>query len=168
MATSSIPACLSAWRAAARRWEADPDHDPASDVGREVVRAWLAYQEAASPTADDEFLLVADDSQRYIAATSGVERVLGYSSAAVVDMTIADLAAAEVADRVSTSWSRFMDDGSQEGEFALRAADGRIVPVTFRAKVNHPIPGVHVSRLRPVRSAETGPVDSPRVGALLA
>lgn len=167
MATSSIAVCLSAWRAAARRWDADLDHDPASDVGRDVVRAWLAYQEAASPTADDEFLLVADDSQRYIGATTGVERVLGYSAAAVLGMKIVDLAAADLLDRVSTSWSRFLDDGSQEGEFSLRAADGRVVPVTFRARVNHPIFGVHASRLRPVHSAETGPAESPRAVGLL-
>lgn len=166
MATSSIAVCLSAWRAAARHWDADPDHDSASQVGREVVRAWLAYQEAAAPTADDEFLLVTDDSQRYIAATTGVERVLGYSPAAVLDMTIADLAAGDDLDRVSTSWSRFLDDGSQEGEFALRAADGRIVPVTFRAKVNHPIPGVHASRLRPIRSTETGAATEPAAALL--
>ncbi len=131
------------------------------------MRAWLAYQEAASPTADDEFLLVADDRQRYIAATTGVERVLGYSPAAVLDMTIADLAATDDLDRVSTSWSRFLDDGSQEGEFALRAADSRIVHVTFRAHVNQPIPGVHASRLRPVHSGEAGPAADHRAAALL-
>ena len=167
MATPSIAERLTAWRAAARRWDADPDHDPAGPVGREVVQAWLAYQEAASPTADDEFLLVTDDSQRYIAATTGVERVLGYRPADLLAMTIADLVAPDVLDRVSTSWSRFLADGSQEGEFALRASDGRTVPVTFRASLNHPIPGVHASRLRPVRSAEAGRVARGDVAALL-
>ena len=96
--------------------------DPAGPVGREVVGAWLAYQEAAAPTADDEVLLVTDDHQRYIAATSGVERVLGYSPTALLDMTIADLAAPNVRDSVSTSWSQFLEDGSQEGE--CRASGG--------------------------------------------
>ncbi|HET7702780.1 MAG TPA: PAS domain-containing protein [Candidatus Limnocylindrales bacterium] len=166
MGTSSIADRLAAWRAAARRWDAAPDQDPTSEAGREVVRAWLAYQEAAAPTADDEFLLAADDKQRYIAATAGVERVLGYSPADVLNMTIADLAAPDVRDRVSSSWARFVDDGSQEGEFALRAADGRVVPVTFRARVNHPIPGVYVSRLRPL-SARNGNAAGKRPAPLL-
>lgn len=169
MATSSsLPELLSAWRAAARRLERAQAAQDAEGARLEVVRAWLAYQQAASPMAEDEFLLVTDDSRRYIAASGGVERVLGYRVDQLLDMTIADLAAADLVDQVPTSWSRFLEDGSQEGEFALRATDGSIVQVTFRARVNHPVPGVHVSRLRPVRSPGLGAATGPGAVALLA
>lgn len=127
-----------------------------ASVTPDVIRTWLAYQEATLTPDKNEFLLVADDGGRYVAASSGVTEALGYSPAEIVGLAIADVTGSDLIDGVPTRWASFLDDGSQEGEFVLRAADGRLVPVTFHARVNHPIPGVHVSRLRPVATVPRG------------
>ena len=134
---SSVHTLLTAWRAAARAWESA---DPATkaSVAPDVIRTWLAYQEATLTPGTGEFLLVADDSSRYVAASAGIADVLGYSPDEIVGLTVADLAGSELVDGLSTQWTSFLDDGSQEGEFVLRAADGRAVAVTFHARVVDP------------------------------
>lgn len=155
MTTRAVPDLLAAWRAAERRWErvAD-DHDVAASA-LEVVRTWLAYQEATLPTDYDEFLLVTDDDQRYVGATSGLTRVLGYAPEDILGRRIEDLVAPDIRPTTPYLWARFVADGRQEGEFTLCGADGTPVALNFQARAHHPVPGYHVSRLWP--AAHTRP-----------
>ena len=149
MATAPLSELLFTWRAAARALDrAEPG--AASHAARlEVVHAWIAYQDAALPRDNGEFLLVADDERRYVGATSGVRDVLGYRPTEIVGLHIDELAAPDLVGSVGTQWTEFLADGSFKGEFALRSADGRFVALRYHSQANHPIPGFHVSRLWP-------------------
>ena len=46
-------------------------------------------------------------------------------------------------------WQRFLIDGRQEGEYSMLDRDGREVRLRYQARAHHPIPGYHLSRLRP-------------------
>ncbi len=115
----------------------------------DVIRAWTAYQDAALGLRPTEFMLVADDDGAYVAATAGVEAGLGYHRDTLIGMRIADLAAAELLESTPTQWAAFLAAGRQEGEFRLRAVDGRIVNLRYQARAHHPVPGYHMSRLWP-------------------
>ena len=147
IATASITELLAAWRAAERRWERPASPGQVHVAALEVVRAWLAYQDAALGSVATEFMLVADDDGAYVAATSGVEACLGYHPESLVGMHIADLAAAELLETTPPQWAAFLADGRQDGRFRMRAIDGRIVSLRYQARAHHPVPGYHMSRL---------------------
>jgi PAS domain S-box-containing protein len=145
----SIPELLEAWRAAERRWER---HAPAEEVRAaavEVIAAWAAYQDAALPPDPREFTLIADDDGRYVHATNGVARILGYEPADLIGMSVVDLAATELQEATPAQWADFLAVGRQEGHFQLRAKDGRVVSLSYQARAHHPVPGFHASRLWP-------------------
>ena len=149
IATSSINELLSAWRAAERRWERPASPEEVHGAALEVIRAWLAYQDAVLGRAATEFMLVADDDGAYVAATSGVEGCLGYRPDDLIGMHVADLAATELLDTAPTQWAAFLAHGRQDGWFRLRAIDGRNVSLRYQARAHHPVPGYHMSRLWP-------------------
>ena len=134
MATRDVPALLAAWRAAERRWERVAEGTDVAAAALEVVRTWLAYQEATLPIEHDEFLLVTDDDQRYVGATSGLTRVLGYAPDDIIGRRIEDLAAPDVRPATPDLWARFLADGRQEGEFTLCSAGGVPVALGFQAR----------------------------------
>lgn len=149
MATRDVPELLAAWRAAERRWERIAEDQDVAATALEVVGAWLAYQEATLPTEHDEFLLVTDDDQRYVGATTGLTRVLGYAPGDIIGRRISDLAAPDLRPATPDLWAQFIADGRQEGEFTLCSAGGMPVALHFKARAHHPVPGYHVSRLWP-------------------
>lgn len=149
MATRDVPELLAAWRAAERRWQRIADDQDVAAAALEVVAAWLAYQEATLPAAHDEFLLVVDDDQRYVGATTALSRVLGYAPGDILGRPISDLAAPDLRLAMPDLWAQFMADGRKEGEFTLCSADGTPVALNFEARAHHPLPGYHVSRLWP-------------------
>lgn len=153
MTSRAVPELLAAWRAAERRWERIADDHDVAAAALEVVRTWLAYQEATLPTDYDEFLLVTDDDQRYVGATSGLTRVLGLAPEDILGRRIEDLAAPDLRPTTPDRWARFVADGRQEGEFTLCSADGVPVELSFQARAHHPVPGYHVSRLWPTGNA---------------
>jgi len=149
MASPSIPALLAEWRATERRWER---RMPAADVqsaALEVVRAFVAYQNAALPADTREFLLIADDTQTYVGVTRGVTAVLGYQPEDVLGQRISDLAAPDIREATPTQWHAFLDDGRQDGRFRLLTATGQPVSMLYQARAHHPVPGFHLSRLWP-------------------
>lgn len=152
---------LQEWRSAERRWERPGTADEVRAAALEVVAAWAEYQDAALPAETDEFMLVADDDGRYVAATAGVRRVLGFEAAALVGRSIADLAAPARVEQTPEQWSRFLAEGRQGGTFELRSRDGETVSLRYQARAHHPIPGFHVSRLWPEESA-TDPISGAR------
>jgi len=73
-----------------------------------VVRAWVAYQDAAIPQHSGEFMLVAGDDQTYIAATAGVTKVLGYEPGDLIGIRVEDLAAPELRATTEGQWAQFL------------------------------------------------------------
>lgn len=147
MATASISALLAEWRAAERRWERQDSPEEVRRAAEAVVRAWVAYQDAAIPRDSGEFMLVAGDDQTYIAATAGVTKVLGYEPADLIGLRVEDLAAPELRDATPAQWAQFLADGRQDGGFRLKANDGQLVSLHYQARAHHPVPGFHMSRL---------------------
>ena len=145
----SVTELLAEWRAAERRWERHAPPDEVRSAAQDVIAAWAAYQDAALPADTNEFMLVADDDQCLVACTRGVTQVLGYDPADLIGLHIADIAAPDLAAQTSEEWSAFTAIGRLDGTFPLRAKDGRIVPLRYQARVHHPVPGFHVSRLWP-------------------
>jgi PAS domain-containing protein len=92
-------------------------------------------------------MLVADDDGAYVAATTGVEACLGYRPNALVGLRIADLAALQLHEATAAQWAAFLAAGRQDGQFRLRAVDGRIVNLRYQARAHHLVPGYHMSRL---------------------
>jgi hypothetical protein len=159
MGTDSIHTLLAGWREAERSWEESPPGEDSRAAAARVLDAWLKYQEVALSAQPDEFLLVADDDQTYVAATSGVRVTLGYEPAEMVGRRIADFASADLRDATPSQWADFVAAGRQDGHFTLRTKGGRDVALNFQARAHHPIAGFHVSRLWP------DPADAARPGA---
>jgi PAS domain S-box-containing protein len=149
VASKTLTELLQTWRAAERRWEQPAGSADIRASAFEVIRAWAEYQNAALPRDTTEFMLVADDEGRYVAASQGVDRVLGYQPHELIGRAIADLAAPDLADQTPEEWAKFLADGRQEGTFRLRHASGSVVDLRYQARAHHPIPGYHVSRLWP-------------------
>jgi PAS domain S-box-containing protein len=149
VATKTVADLLQEWRAAERRWERPGSSGDVRAAALQVIRAWARYQNAALPTDTREFMLVADDEGRYVAATEGVARVLGYDPQDLVGRAIADIAAPDLADQTPQEWAKFLADGRQDGTFRLQGASGSIVALHYQARAHHPVPGYHVSRLWP-------------------
>jgi PAS domain S-box-containing protein len=114
-----------------------------------VVEAYAAYQTAALPAESGEFILIADDDQRYVAATAGVTKVLGYSPDELLGRRVGDLAAPELRDTTPDLWADFVIAGRQDGRFRLCAKDGELVALGYQARAHSPVAGFHVSRLWP-------------------
>ena len=149
MTTDSIQILLAGWREAERSWERSTPGEDSRAAARRVLDAWVAYQDVALTVQSGEFLLVADDDQTYVAATRGVQQVLGYEPAEMVGGRITDFAAPELRDATPSQWAAFLAAGRQDGRFRLRTKDGRSIPLNFQARAHHPIAGFHVSRLWP-------------------
>ena len=92
-------------------------------------------------------MLVADDEGTYVAATRGVTAVLGYEPEELIGQRIADLAAPELRSTTPEHWARFLAEGRQDGSYRVCARDGRLIGLRYQARVHHPVPGFHVSRL---------------------
>lgn len=155
MGTAQIVELLAAWRAAERRWERRVDADEVRAAALEVIRAWTAYQDASIPGRSREFMLVVDDEQTYVAATTAVTRVLGYAPDELIGRHIADVAAPELLTRTQEQWAEFLEAGRQDGRYRLRAKDGNLVPLQYQARAHHPVPGFHLSRLWPDEGGDT-------------
>src|SRR6476646_4435394 len=115
MATDSIEVLLAGWREAERSWEGStPGEDSGAAAGR-VLNAWVAYQDVSLTAQHGEFLLVADNQQTYVAATSGVLAVLGYKPAEMVGGRITDFASPELKDATPSQWAACLSAGRQAG-----------------------------------------------------
>jgi len=76
--------------------------------------------------------LVADERGRYVDANEAATRLLGYSKAELLSLSIGDLVAGGP-DVATEEFDRFLADGYWRGELELRCKDGGTVRVDARA-----------------------------------
>jgi PAS domain S-box-containing protein len=93
--------------------------------------------------------LAADNTGRYIAANGKAAELTGYSHAELLRMTVRDLTPAMRQDASGELWNRFIQAGTQSGEYVLQKKDGEPIGVHYAAYASV-APGVHVSLLTPV------------------
>jgi len=149
MSAPGLQDALAAWRHAERRWESiEPDDPRYRAAALEVVSAWLSYHEA-SETERGTFVLIVDEEQRYVAVSSGVTDILGYTPGEMVGRNIESVVAGGAEVDPAHDWMRFLTDGRQEGEYSMLDRDGRAMRLRYQARAHHPIPGYHLSRLSP-------------------
>ncbi len=63
MPSGSIADLLTQWRAAERRWERPASAEEVYAAALDVVRAYVAYQDAPLPAGTGEFMLITDENQ---------------------------------------------------------------------------------------------------------
>jgi PAS domain S-box-containing protein len=107
----------------------------------QIVRTFLENFRAAA--------LAADNTGRYIAANERAAALTGYSCDELLGMTVKDLTPPMRQDAVSELWPRFIQAGSQAGDYVLQRKDGTPVGVHYSAYASVG-PGVHISVLTPL------------------
>ncbi|HSO01670.1 MAG TPA: PAS domain-containing protein [Gaiellaceae bacterium] len=75
-------------------------------------------------------VFVADHDRKYIAVNDYACRLLGYTRAELLDLTVTDVA---VNEEAAADYEQMIRRGRETGQALLRAKDGRDVPVRFRA-----------------------------------
>jgi PAS domain S-box-containing protein len=78
-------------------------------------------------------ILVTDAQGRYVDANAAATELLGYTRDELLRMRVAELVAASP-EGPAAECAHLADQGSWRGEVALRAKDGRVVPVEVRAR----------------------------------
>jgi PAS domain-containing protein len=150
MTRPPLSALLTSWRQAELRWEQTAvDAADMPEVRRAVLDAWESYNRAAGAFAEDEFVLVADDSMTYVGVFGPTAAMLGWTNEELTGRTIADLTPVDALDLMDASWQAFVIAGRLEGIYPLRTHDGRTITTRFTARAHHPVAGLHVSRHRP-------------------
>jgi len=93
--------------------------------------------------------LAADNTGQYIAVNGGASTLTGYSRAELLRMSVRDLTPAMRQDLSSDLWNRFIQAGTQAGEYVLQRKDGSPIGVHYAAFASV-VPGVHVSVLQEI------------------
>jgi len=93
--------------------------------------------------------LAADNISRYVAANVKASEVTGYTRAELLDMVVSDLTPPMRHDSAGELWNRFIQSGTQTGEFVLVRKDGSRLGVHYAAYASV-APGVHLALLTPL------------------
>ena len=107
----------------------------------QTLRTFLASFRAAA--------LAADNTGRYIEANELAAALTGYSRAELLRMSVKDLTPPMRQDVASELWPKFIQAGSQAGDYVLQRKDGAPVGVHYSAYASV-APGVHISVLTPL------------------
>jgi PAS domain S-box-containing protein len=92
-------------------------------------------------------VVIVDDERRYIDANCAACALFGVALGGLIGKRIEDLSAAPAGFDAAATWSRFLAQGHDSGEFALVRADGSRVVVEYRGRANI-APGVHLLIMR--------------------
>ncbi len=95
------------------------------------VESLVKIRSHSHPELAAEYVIFSDRDRRYLDCSDGVCRLLGYSRAEILDMTIDDLSYDP--DPVTDLFERFRIQRAQEGSFLLRDAKGRPVPIRYES-----------------------------------
>jgi PAS domain S-box-containing protein len=139
---------LGTWRRAERQLgEAIAAGRDVRQATVDVVTAWLSYQTALS-AAPDELILVADDERELVAVSANAQPILGYAPEELRGRRVDDIVAESLAATVADRWTQFRASGREVDLIPLRAKDGTVVVFQYDARLDLPVPGYHVSRLK--------------------
>jgi PAS domain S-box-containing protein len=92
--------------------------------------------------------LAADNTGRYVAVNAAALALTGYARDELLKMSVQDLTPEMRQDAAGLLWNRFIQAGTQAGDYVLVRKDGSPVPVHYAAYASV-APGVHVSLLTP-------------------
>jgi len=95
--------------------------------------------------------LGADNTGRYVAANTTATTLTGYSRDELLQMSVKDLTPAMRQDSAGELWKRFIQTGSQAGDYVLVRKDGTPVSVHYTAYASV-APGLHISLLAPAEA----------------
>jgi len=93
--------------------------------------------------------LVADNSQRYVAANEAARELIGYSESELNSLTVMDLTPSPNSQTGGQLWEEFIGKGGQRGAYEIVPRRGRPRHVRYWAFASV-APGFHVSLLVPV------------------
>ena len=105
--------------------------------------------DAASPRGADP-VVIANDERQIVDANDAACELLGRSREEILALRIEDITSPELAPEVERMWAQFLALRRLSGVFGVRTADGGTRVVNFAALADFPVPGIHLSRLRPV------------------
>jgi PAS domain S-box-containing protein len=112
--------------------------------------ATISHQVEQLPVA----ALVADNSQRYVAANAAAQELTGYTQSELAALTVADLTPVPRSADGQQLWEEFIGKGGQYGAYDLQPKRGAAKHVLYWAFASV-APGLHLSLLVPV-DAEAG------------
>ena len=93
--------------------------------------------------------LAADNTGRYVAANAKASELTGYTRHELLKMDVTDLTPTIRHATAGELWNRFIQAGTQAGEYLLLRKDGTSVGVQYAAYASV-APGVHLSLLTPL------------------
>ncbi len=97
------------------------------------VKSLTTIRNHSHPELQGEYIIFSDAERHYLDCSDGVCKLLGYSRARILDMTIDELSYDP--ETVPSLFERFRDTGKLEGEHLLKSATGAPVRVTYRSYV---------------------------------
>lgn len=127
----------------------------------EVLRAELpGYPQFKSsshvhPELKGNYVAVVNADRKYVAVTDGVCRLLGYSRAELLKMTIDEVTAPELANDVPVKFEKYVQQGFLNGEHLLAGRDGSCIPIRYESRVF--ADGCMVARWEPLEKSSVTP-----------
>lgn len=97
----------------------------------------------------DVAAIAADNTGRYVAANTRMSELTGYSRADLLRLHVKDLTPAMRRDVAGDLWNRFIQSGTQNGEYVILRKDGTPIGVQYAAYASV-APGVHLSLVTPL------------------
>ncbi|MGH9347358.1 MAG: PAS domain-containing protein [Vicinamibacterales bacterium] len=97
----------------------------------------------------DVAAIAADNTGRYVAANTRMSELTGYSRADLLRLQVKDITPAMRHDLAGNLWNRFIQNGTQTGEYVLLRKDGTPIGVQYAAYASV-APGVHLSLVTPL------------------
>ena len=101
-------------------------------------------------------VVIANDERQIVDANDAACELLGRTREEILELRIEDIAAPELAPEVERMWAQFLALRRLSGVFGVRTPDGDTRVVNFAALADFPVPGIHLSRLRPIASDGDG------------
>lgn len=97
------------------------------------LQSLLKIRSHTHPQLSGDYIVFLDSSRRYLDCSEAACRLLGYSRAEFVGLTVEDISY-NMEDPISTM-QRFLSKGTLQGEYVFRHKSGRPVLVNYRAWV---------------------------------
>lgn len=103
--------------------------DPKSLLNR--LDSLITVRNHSHPELEEEYVVFADASRRYLDCSDGVCRLLGYDRMELIGMTIDDVS--YIPEKVADLFEKFLKRGGQDGEYILRHKTGKPVLIRYHS-----------------------------------